>query len=362
MGMRREKELCFEVVNLVWACLVVAPMVVLYWKGTWDLLADTIYPPVAAASGPENERRNHLSGVLCYLGGLAVRIVLDLAKYHIGERLSARRSWQRALGAWLYIAVFALAGVSFWRGVWYLMELDVGDKVLPLSLVLAGSTVVLIFSRVSRSLISSPLSQSLDYHEITFQQSTFFRKVPNNKWAFFADVLFTNLVIRQLVVFGWWSLWSLENLFLIDKDIGEKEEVISYDSLMLGYAATFMAFFMDRLLQRPRLRKTMFIVKSLEVIAVLLAFFASVNVWRGLWSIYDNVSLPGLGRNANNLVCHLVGLTVLSLIMLTNTISNDRIEWDVESGEIISLAYWGLPAGDLSQCDEMVPIIDYSSY
>ena len=35
-------ELCYEVVNLVWACLVVAPMVVLYWKGTWDLLANTV--------------------------------------------------------------------------------------------------------------------------------------------------------------------------------------------------------------------------------------------------------------------------------------------------------------------------------
>jgi hypothetical protein len=35
-------ELCFEIVNLVWACLLVAPMVVLYWKGTWDLLADTV--------------------------------------------------------------------------------------------------------------------------------------------------------------------------------------------------------------------------------------------------------------------------------------------------------------------------------
>lgn len=210
----------------------------------------------------------------------------------------------------------------------------------------------------SRSLISSPLSQSLDYHEITFQHSTFFRKAPNDKWLFFADVLFTNIVIRQLIVFGWWSLWSLENLVLIDKDIGEKEEVISYDSLMLGYAATFVAFFLDRLLQRPRVRKAVLLAKAAELAVVLLAFFASVNVWRGLWSIFDNVSLPGLSRNANNLICHAVGLAVLSLVMLTNSISNDRIEWDTESGEIVNVGYWGLPAGDCSKCDEMVPILE----
>lgn len=360
MGMRREKELCFDVLNLVWACLVVAPMVVLYWKGTWDLLADMVYPALETASGPENERRNQLSGLLCYLGGFAVRILLDLLKYHLAERLAAIRGvCMRSLGGWLYIAVYAFAGISFWRGVWYLMDLNVGDKVLPLSLVLAGSVAVLVFSRVSRSLISSPLSQSLDRHDITFQNSTFFRKAPNDRWWFFADVLFTNLVIRQLIVFGWWSLWTLENLFLIDKDIGEKEEVISYDSLMLGYSATFVAFLVDRLLQRPRVRKAVYMVKLLEFLVVLLAFFASVNVWRGLWSIYDNVALPGISADFNNLVCHAAGLVVLSLLMLSNTISNDRIEWDVDGGEIVTVGYWGaLPSGDYSQCDEMVPIIE----
>jgi hypothetical protein len=202
------------------------------------------------------------------------------------------------------------------------------------------------------------LSQSLDYPEVTFQTSTFFRKAPNDKWSFFADVLFTNLVIRQLIVFGWWSLWTLENLFLIDKDIGEKEEVISYDSLMLGYSATFVAFFVDRLLQRPRLRKTVVMVTFMEFLVVLLAFFASVNVWRGLWSIYDNVSLPGVSGDLNNLVCHAVGLVILSLVMLCNTISNDRIEWDMDGGEIVAVGYWGLPKGDYSQCDEMIPIIE----
>ena len=98
-------------------------------KNPASYLSIQIYPPVAAASGPDNERRNQLSGLLCYLGGLAVRILLDLVKYHIGERLATQRSFPKALGAWLYIGLYALAGVSFWRGVWYLMELDVGDKV-----------------------------------------------------------------------------------------------------------------------------------------------------------------------------------------------------------------------------------------
>ncbi len=89
-----------------------------------------MYPADPAASGPENKLRSQLSGVLCYLGGLALRILLDLSKYHIGERLaSSRLGCPRQLGGWLYIAVYASAGISFWRGVWYLMEINVGDRV-----------------------------------------------------------------------------------------------------------------------------------------------------------------------------------------------------------------------------------------
>jgi hypothetical protein len=102
-----------------------------FFPDIMGLMLWQVYPPLASASGEENARRSHLSGVLCYLGGLAVRVLLDLSKYHIGERLvaSSRSSCARILGTWLYITIFALAGLSFWRGTWYLMEISVGDNV-----------------------------------------------------------------------------------------------------------------------------------------------------------------------------------------------------------------------------------------
>ena len=48
------------------------------------------------------------------------------------------------------------------------------------------------------------------------------RKTPADGGWFVLDVLFTNLVMRHLVVFSWWSLWELENKFLQPKLIGEK--------------------------------------------------------------------------------------------------------------------------------------------
>ena len=64
--------------------------------------------------------------------------------------------------SWVFTAVYALAGVAFWRGVWFLMRLDIGVGWVQLVVVLVGSLAVLLATGVPRSLISTPLALSLD--------------------------------------------------------------------------------------------------------------------------------------------------------------------------------------------------------
>ena len=138
---------------------------------------------------------------------------MDMAKFDIGQSLSVRsRAWQ-IVGTWMFNVTFAIAGVSFWRGVWFLMQIDVGMDTPKLLFVLLGSLAVLVLNKVPKSLISSPLAISLDNYQNLQVSSTFFRKTPDSGCWFILDILFTNVVIRQLVVFCWWSLWSLENKF-----------------------------------------------------------------------------------------------------------------------------------------------------
>ena len=47
------------------------------------------------------------------------------------------------------------------------MKLDIGVGSIQLIVVLVGSLTVLIFTKVPKSLISSPLAISLDKHEVT---------------------------------------------------------------------------------------------------------------------------------------------------------------------------------------------------
>lgn len=347
--------------DFLWSAVVVAPLVVTYWRGSWDLLRDTVYPPSPASQTEGGERQ--LSGLLCYLVGLSVRVVLDLSKFHARESLAARSKWVRVAASWVFTAVYALAGVAFWRGVWFLMRLDIGVGWVQLVVVLVGSLAVLLATGVPRSLISTPLALSLDRLDTTFHNGTFFRKTPAAGWWFLIDVIFTNLVIRQLVVFCWWSLWSLENQVLTPKHLGEAGPYLAVDSLLAGYAGALLSVLLDRLTSRITANSPkLWLGRILTTLTTLLAFWSSVNVWRGVWSMLDRYFLPGINMEENYVVGHLLGLTLLSLSLAANTISNDNIVLDSEGGGVVGQAYWSQLlawGGNGGQdTEEMVPIIE----
>eukprot|EP00092_Neocalanus_flemingeri_P000045 GFUD01000046.1.p1 GENE.GFUD01000046.1~~GFUD01000046.1.p1 ORF type:complete len:384 (+),score=70.50 GFUD01000046.1:82-1233(+) len=344
-----QSDLCWSVADLLWSCLVVAPLVVIYWRGTWDLLEDLIVPPASLHPA----LRRQMSGLICYAAGMVVRIMLDSSKFHIGKFLSARSNSVQIFGTWLFNATFALAGVSFWRGVWFLMRIDVGVEVPKLLFVLLGSLAVLVLNKVPRTLISCPLAVSVDNFEKMGVSSTFFRKTPNSGCWLFVDVIFTNFVIRQLVVFCWWSLWSLENKFFFYQNMTEQAAIISYDSLLVGYAGAVLSLFLDKLIQKLTTCSSI-IGRVMSTLVTLLAFFSSVNIWRGLWSFLNVFFLPNLDSDANYLIGHIVGLVSLTVLLLTSTIGSDGIVVDSETEEVVSVRYWRRgEAGEERRTDEI---------
>lgn len=355
------------VVDFLWSGLVVAPLVVLYWRGTWDLLEDFIYPnrpdgPLAEDAPPQDQvvgLDRFTSGLICFIASLVVRILLDLCKYHLGEWLLQKPTAVRYLGGWLFNAINALFGVAFWRGVWFLYRLDLGVGVTNLALVQVCGVVALSVMRIPKSLMASPLGVDMDTHEVTFTNGTYFRQVPDAGWRFLGDVLLTNVVIRQVVVLTWWSCWSLENeFFYFQTPEGETQDVVSYDSLLLGYTLAMVTVCLSQLLLQLTSTK-LWVVRPLDLLATLFAFYASVNVWRGLWSLQSHYFLPGLQQDENYLVSHLLGLTALSLLRVSNTIGNDNIVKDCEAEEVTPLQYWrqGKPGRGEGR-EEMVPIVE----
>ena len=251
-----------------------------------------------------------------------------MAKGKVGKFLENKPRYLGKPITWLFTVVYALAGVSFWRGVWFLMKLDIGIETVNLLCVLSISLAVLIFTGVSRSLISSPLALSLDDQDTTFRRKCFFHRSSESALWLLFDIVLTNLVIRQLIVFCWWSLWSLlTKIFL------------SYHSLALGYTGAALCPILDRLVQNLTTTK-LYIIKPAATFVTILAFISSVNVWRGLWSLLNQHFLPSMDHDENYLIGHVLGVAALSVLMLANTIANDSIAEDVETEAVVNICYW----------------------
>ena len=59
-----------------------------------------------------------------------------------------------------------------------------------------------------------------------------------------------------------------------------------------------------------RILNTVTLIQVMLIVLGLLGFFASVNVWRGLWSVYDNYLFPHVDKEINYLTRN-VGLDFL---------------------------------------------------
>jgi len=364
--MKSKSGLGLCVADFFWSGCVVAPLVVTYWRGTWDLLEDWVYPApsndtlqLRGVDKAESWRAYYgqLTGITCYLLGLFIRIGLDLTKYHLKEMIEGRSRWVRALVSWLYVALFAIAGVAFWRGIWTLMTKDVGLGPAQLLVIMVLGLVLILSMKAGKSLLSTPLVIAVDRHEDIWAYSNYFKKTPTDKWWFVLDVLFTNLVMRHLIVFSWWSLWELENQFLTQKDIGEKDHYVAVDSLLMGYCAYIVTYGLDYLHQNISTTK-LYVNKALYVFTILFGLFATVNIWRGLWSMLDHYFLPDIDHDENYLLSHIISLVLLTVAMVSSTISNDGIILDTESDTIISQRYWEKFNSNKENHDEMVPIVE----
>ena len=56
-----------------------------------------------------------------------IYLSLPLSRYHLKEFVECRTKWLRLLLTWIYVSLYAIAGVAFWRGIWSLMTRDIGE-------------------------------------------------------------------------------------------------------------------------------------------------------------------------------------------------------------------------------------------
>jgi len=116
---RSRRALALFVVDNLLSAVVIGPLVVFYWRGTWELLNVYLFPDDQAASGWTCSAVGNV-GLLC-----VVYLQKPLARW---LRVDSPLHW--VLGYHVYTYVLGALNVCQWRGVWVLLDYYTGVSVI----------------------------------------------------------------------------------------------------------------------------------------------------------------------------------------------------------------------------------------
>ncbi|XP_049868395.1 uncharacterized protein LOC126368436 isoform X1 [Pectinophora gossypiella] len=323
--------------DAVFSSFLVAPLVVGYWRGAWGVMEG---------------HRELFPVAQSFFLGILVHVCFTLLRSHLLAR--SRGAWssqQGGAGRWVrerilsrvYTYVFSLANITHWRGGWGLLDAAVAailpnerDPHVP---VLYAAVVIACYVsaaclRSSRNMLASPYFLVTDGKEATYIFTTRFKtNFSSRETALYVlDCVFSVSVVGSLVVFVWRGSWALLDIFLFPGDPLKS----CWSSLIVGYALVVATFALQapvrwaaaRLHGAPRL--------LLADVYHLLSFFATVNVWRGVWGLLDIYFFPDTPK-LSNWCSHAISICLLILLNCSNSILVRGVYIDAEepAGECV---------------------------
>ncbi|XP_002002895.3 uncharacterized protein LOC6576915 [Drosophila mojavensis] len=304
---RNLHEVLLEVLDVLLSCLIVAPCVIAYWRGTWELMGVLLFPnslPFSALA----------SFAIGGLGHFIFTITQNFFKDHIHP--DKRRLTYYAISR-LYTAVFGVVCVNMWRGAWMVCDwLTSIDSLAIISVVTLVALLFLVGTRTLRNLGAAPYTVTMDHKNDYFEVDTMF-KIPGfaQPGLYVLDTLFSVFVIGSLVVIAWRGVWGIFDLTLFPRDKAKS----AWGSLLIGYLTVFVTFILQPLMRYVCRRISGLLKIIICDIYYLMTFFGAVNAWRGIWNLLDVYLYPD-NRILSFWITHIVPFLLLAALKCSNSI------------------------------------------
>lgn len=141
-------EICLRLADSAWSFLVVLPVCVFYWSGTWKLADHYL-----SLTQEKDE-------LLTYYLSLAIGLSFGLSGYFIlpvlGRCILPQNSTLHLCVSRIFIYLFAFGTVNYWRGIWMITDHFLGYETKWSGIAYVIVTFSLILLRSSTSAIGSP--------------------------------------------------------------------------------------------------------------------------------------------------------------------------------------------------------------
>ena len=157
------------------------------------------------------------------------------------------------------------------------------------------------------------------------------------------DVIFGYVWVQNLVICCWWSSWTLANFILIPVEEAVQNQQIASDSLLVAFIFSFIVFRLNEVVKSKyniMNGQCRFLIGQFLSI---FAFFSSLTLWRGFWTVIEFSFIPNLQREnyhlLNYFLMHIFGFSASIVsktgMSLTKSPGRDPAQLDYNSSQ-----YW----------------------
>ncbi len=168
MSMDARVDVKLRVLDTLWSCFIITPLVVFYWSGTWKL-ADAYILPDNSSDVPL------LSSYVSLGIGIAIGLCGFLILPLLSENLYPECTVKHVVISRIISYIYGFGILNFWRGVWNITDYFVG-KDLKWSLIsYAVTKLALILLRSVSSCLGSPFLIVKDHRDDFYKAYTLFR-------------------------------------------------------------------------------------------------------------------------------------------------------------------------------------------
>ncbi|KAL5280989.1 fusl family protein [Megaselia abdita] len=311
--------------DTVFACVIVAPITVWYWRATWEVMAYLLLPT------------GNYSPFISFFGGLVVFIILSLTQNQLTSFLDPnKRRMTYFILSRIYTELFAVTCINMWRGAWSICDFISGETTLLFTAIYTSlAFAYMLYSRSVRNLLAAPFLLFPDWHDVYFVVDNFFQtqgsKAPG---LFILDTFYSVFIISVLVVVTWRGVWGIFDLTFYTDNILYS----AWGSTILGYSISILGFILQPFVQFILENiKGKFKIIFISDVFMTFCFLGAINIWRGIWMMADVYILPD-DFIMSCWITHALGYIVLVMLNCSNTliVRGVLIDGQEKSGECVS--------------------------
>ena len=270
-----------------------------------------------------------------------MKILIDIIKYFLKQKICDSHILLQIVTKVIIVYLDALFGVVLWVGGFNVLYAAFPDmKCYQLLTVFLASSFTLFSIKAFKCTAGTPVTIITDSVDNVFTPNSYFSGTIDTRGHYspVLDTIFSYTIVHSLVICCWWGFWELENKYILKPCEIVIKDFEAWDSVIIAFILSFFIFCINTNIKNYHRRDgscKSFVIHSMSVVA----FLASLNFWRGLWSLMDFYFFPSMSIEENLVISHVVGFiwSTIAGTGLTLTQSSCR---DPAEPEYNHCQYW----------------------